>query len=345
MAEWYNALPSDKKYLLAYVRAVQELSIGSNYFYYANGNSLIPQPSSKDPTGGPAGTMQLGYAAVCGSGGAGGPGCSGSPGDRLSVTQLDGVVASFCSFAAGVLLDAGLPRSRIMIHVGSPFGDPPKCEPPLQPCAFISPQAALVPNAQPGWSLYGGATNPGADAGLSAALSSIDGAPWGAPEWLAFFDRGRPASDWAAPLNATLLAHNNRLIVIQNFESIQGDPGPIAAVTAAVAAGPPCLVDVATLLSSARLNTTAFQLTWISPQAIGSAVSTTLLASTIAQTLPSGALAMPNIANVLLPVNTTSYILALDGFDGSEVFWLIVSRGCNDLQSAASDVGVVMTGR
>jgi len=39
VGDWYAALPDDKKYLLAYVRSVQELWIGTNYWYYPGGIS------------------------------------------------------------------------------------------------------------------------------------------------------------------------------------------------------------------------------------------------------------------------------------------------------------------
>lgn len=346
IATWFRGLAPERRYLLAYVRAVQELSIGSNYFYYADGNALIPRDPTTDPTGGPAGTMQLGYAAVCGGGGAGGPGCTGAAGDRLSVAQLDGVVYSLCAFAAGVLLDAGIPRSRIMVHIGTPFGDPPTCAPPLPPCAFVSPQAALVPNAQPGWSLYGGATDPAGDVGLTTALAAADGAAWGAPEWLAYFDRGRPAAEWAAALNATMRTRNNRLLVVQNFESIEGDAGPLAAVVAALAAGPACLIDAPSGLASARVNATAFGLSWTPPQVIGGGgaadATVTLLASTTAATLSSGALAAPDVARVVLAGSIQAFVLALPrGFDASEVWWTVQARGCGGLQSAAADTAVI----
>ena len=144
VAEWYRALPVGKKWLLAYVRATQELWIGTNYYTY--GNVFAPRNPARDPTGGPGGAaLQLGYAAVCGGGGAGGPGCSGAPGDGLSTAQLDAVVASFAGFAAQVLLDAGVPRSRVMVHTGAFFGGAPRCN---SNCVFNSPQAALVPGAR-----------------------------------------------------------------------------------------------------------------------------------------------------------------------------------------------------
>ena len=343
IAAWYRALPADKKYLLAYVRGTQELWIGTNYFFYPNGNALAPQPPAGDPQGGPAGTMQLGYSAVCGAG-AGGPGCSGAPGDALSVAQLDAVVSSLANFLAQSLLDAGLPRSRLMVHTGSFFGGPPACRAPLAPCAFNSPQAALVPSAFPAWSLYGGGTDAAGDAGLRAALDAVDGAPWGACEWLAFFDGGHPQAAWAAALAATQGYRNNRLVVVQNFESIQHDANALAALAAALAAEPACLVDAPTALTAQLVNAT-LRVTWAAPRSLGGPLeSQSLLASTLALTLPSGALASPDVALLLLPGNAAAAEVALPaGFDASEVFLQVIARGCAGTQSLATDAVVVET--
>ena len=43
IGRWYAALPSDKKYLLAYVRSTQELWTGTNYWHYRDGNARIHQ--------------------------------------------------------------------------------------------------------------------------------------------------------------------------------------------------------------------------------------------------------------------------------------------------------------
>lgn len=345
VAAWFRALPADKKHLLAYVRATQELWVGTNYFFYPGGNALGPTPPpGGDPTGGPGAAMQLGYAAVCGAG-VGGPGCSGAPGDGVGVAQLDAVVASLAGFLAQALLDAGLPRSRLMVHTGSYFGAPPKCAAPLPPCVFNSPQAAVVAGAFPAWSLYTGGTDAARDAGLRAALDAVDGAPWGACEWLAFFEGGHPAAAWAAALAATQDFRNNRVVVVQNFESIQHDAGALAAVAAALAAGPACLVDAPTALAAARVNATALSVTWAAPRAVGGPVeSQTLLVSTVASTLPSAALAAPDVAALRLPGDAAAGLVALpDGFDASEVFVQVVARGCAGAQTVAADAVVVDT--
>ena len=84
IAAWYKALPSEKKYLLAYVRSTQELWQGANYWYYPGGNALAKDKNtSNDPKLGPSGGMQLGYAAVCSAGAE----CSGN----ITVAEIDKV--------------------------------------------------------------------------------------------------------------------------------------------------------------------------------------------------------------------------------------------------------------
>jgi hypothetical protein len=143
----------------------------------------------------------------------------------------------------------------------------------------------------------------------------------------------------------------NRVVVVQNYESIAGDAGPIAAVVAALAAAPSCLVDSPTALAAARINATAFSVTWAPPLGVGSAGGAsgavegqTLLASTLALTLPSGALAAPDVASALLPAGAGSFTLALpQGFDGAEMFVQVGSRGCAQASAAFADAILVST--
>ena len=334
IAAWYAALPPEKRYLLAYVRATQELWIGTNYYYYADGNSFLPQPPSGDPTAGIASSVQLGYAAVCG----GGSGGSCASGAALSSAQLDAVVSSYAAFAAAVLADAGIPRSRIMVHTGAFWG-----EPPTRAVAFNSPSGALVGGAQPAWSMYAAATRAEDDAGLAAALDAIDGAPWGSAEWLASFDRGQPQALWAAALNATQAWRNNRLVVVQNFESVRGDGGALAAIAAALDAAPPCLVDAPTGLFAAQpgSNASALQVTWSSPALAAGAAQPDafdVAVSSLRDTLPSGALAVPNVAAAALAGGATSATLPLPpGYSGATVYVAVVARGCAGAQTAAAD--------
>ena len=345
LAAWYRTLPTGKKWLLASVRATQELWIGTNYYYYDGGNALAGQSPKRDPTGGPGGrAVQLGYAAVCGSG-SGGAGCSGSVGSALTPSQLDAVVSSFAGFAAQVLLDAGLPRSRVFVHTGTYFGGAPVC---ASNCVFNSPQAALVSAASPAWSPYGGETLAANAVGLSEALTELSGAAWGAAEWLPFFDGGHAQADWAAALDGTLGFLNNRLVVIQNFESISDDANATAAVVAALNSGLGCVVDAPTGLA-AKVNASELTLHWQPPPSVAVS-SLALLVSTLALTLPSGVLAMANVASTSLDAGKAAYTLTLPpGLAPGEVYVQVITlsmQGCGGpgqsfTQSAPSDVLVV----
>ena len=315
---------------------------------YPNGNALAPQPAAKDPTGGPGAALQLGYAAVCGALGAEARtrtrGCS--PGEPLTTLQLDEVVASFLSFSAGVLRDAGLPRSRVAVHTGSFFGAAPPCMPhtpsfPYPCAAFNSPAAALIPEAFPGWSLYGSGTAPARDAGLPAALGAAAGAPWAAPEWNIF---SGSRAQWDAAFAATLGEANNRVLVVQNYESIKSDGVACAALVAALAAGAGCLIDAPTALAAAPLNASAWGLSWALARGGGGALPDALIlrASTLALTLPSGELAVADVFEAALDGGAAGATLPLPpGFSADHVFWSVAALGCAGAQRMASDAAVI----
>ena len=346
LAEWYAALPAERRWLLAYVRPAQELAIGTNYYYYPNGNALAGQPPANDPTGGPGAALQLGYAAVCGALGAAAaaatPGCAWAPGARapppLSPLQLDAVVSSYLSFAARVLLDAGLPRSKLMVHTGAYFQRAPPCpfQPPSACASFASPAAALIPEAFPGWSLYGAEVRAAADAGLLESLRAVGGAPWGAPEWNIF---SGPQPAWEAALNDSSVA-NNRFIDVQNYQSINKDAGACAAVVAFLSAEEACLVDAPGFLAAVPLNATAWALTWSLWAFGGGAPTVEVRVSSLAATLPSGELAVPDVwASPPLPGFSGSATLSLpSGFAEDHVFWGVAALGCGGAQRMASDV-------
>jgi len=321
--EWYEALPTEKRYLLAYIRSTQELSIGTNFYVYpgANGPDGAPSwPPSADPSTSVAGSVQLGFAALCIAGSQ----CSGI----ITSAALDGVIASFLTFAGGVLGDAGLPRSRIMSHIGTDF-----FAPYTPTVAFNTPAAAITAVAAPGFSLYTGCTNSSADEGLAAALDAFAGTPWGAPEWLPFFVGGSVAA-WRAAFEATMGYRNNRLIVVQNWVSIAGNDNALQALVAVLREGPACLTGAPLGLASTRLNATAWQLKW-TPGADTDA-QTVVVSVTGAPLLPSGQLAAP-ILTIPLPAGGSSFTLVLPGALGP-LYWQVVAMGCGGGQAAVADV-------
>jgi hypothetical protein len=178
---------------------------------------------------------------------------------------------------------------------------------------------------------------------VPGALGALQGAPWGAPEWNIF--SGTPAQ-WAGALAGTLSAGNNRLLVVQNFESIAGDGVELAAVRDAVAAGAPCLVDAPVLSPApARVNASAWEVAWAlsSGSGSGSVEGLQLRASSLTATLPSGELAVADLAALALPGGARSALLALapGAPPPVRVYWSVTALGCSGSQRMASDAGVI----
>jgi hypothetical protein len=348
LAAWYDALPPTRKYLLAYVRATQETWIGTNFYYYPNGNALIHANASDDPTGGPAASLQLGYAAVCGGlserARASTPGCGGSfgsPPEALSPHQLDAVTQSVGGFFAQLMLDAGLPRSKLMTHFGSFFQHAPPCTPftptfPFACAVFNTPAAALLPTAFPGWSMYAADSDAAADEGVPEAIGALNGAPWGAPEFNIF---SGSHAQWTSALTNLGDYMNNRLVIVQNYESIAGDPVACAAVADFVRADVPCLVDAPAQLSAQKINATAWTLSW-TLQLGGCAGGTVAVSvSSMPSTLASGELADADVYRTSAPAAAvgTAVLSLPPGFDAQFVFWGVAAVVAGPPQRMASD--------
>lgn len=147
-----------------------------------------------------------------------------------------------------------------MSHTGTWWGAPPN-----RTLAWNSEAAAVTSAAAPGWSMYGRATNASANSGLGTLLSStVAGTPWGAPEWLRTFDNSGSVALWTDAFLATMTFHNNRLIVVQNFGSVQHNPGALGALISVLETAPlsGCFVDAATGLTATALNGSAWLLGW-----------------------------------------------------------------------------------
>jgi hypothetical protein len=335
IAAWFAKLPDDKKYLLAYVRSTQELWQGTNYWYYNNGNALIKQNVSNDPKCGPKCGAQLGFAATCTVGA-----CTG----ELTLAQLDATINSYCDFANQLLLGAGIPRSRTMCHTG--FGTNPRAtvhrgKQPL----MNSPATSVTTSGAPGWSMYIGSSPVWTVGGfeLNASLDAIDGTPWGAPEWMPFnllANKGSSAQ-WEFAFEDILAFRNNRLVVMQNWNSLwQSKPITtvgIAALSTVIGRAPPCLVDAATAMHTTKLNATSFQLRW-TPAGSGCETQQ-VLASAVSTRLASGALAAPTLLmSDQLSANVATDTLTLKSDPSLElVHWQVISQGCGGTQTAVSD--------
>ena len=124
-----------------------EAWIGTNFMFYPNGNSYRSQPASKDPQGGLADVIQLGYKAACD----GKLACAGD----LTVEMLDDIIGRFLNVGGAAAARVGLPRSKVFTHVGCDWGRQPR-----NMSLWNSPRAGVVSTALPGWSLYDFAFNP-----------------------------------------------------------------------------------------------------------------------------------------------------------------------------------------
>jgi hypothetical protein len=323
---WFASLPLDKKYLLAGVKSGWELWIGTNYFFYPGGNRYVNSPASGDPTAGIAGSVQLGYAAVCTMGLA----CSGP----MTTPLLDAALGDFLAFTTG-LLAPWLPRSKILTHAGNfPFASG---KAPQNGVAYNSPAPALTPHGAPGWSFYYAAFNVSTGAGLSAALAPLNQTHWAASEFR--YTGGNSGSEevqWEASFTNTLGFANNRLIDVYNFENI--DEAALAAVAAVVSSAPACLVDAAFGLASAPAALAMVQLSWEPGQASN---ATRVLVSTASSMLLSGLLASPDVASVDLPPGSTSYSLDTSAWAGVPLYWQVAEWGCSGSQQMVSEIAVV----
>jgi len=135
IAQWYNGLPNDKKYLFGGVVLGWELSLWWNAFYYVDGNNLLNQPEANDPTTYPySGFRSLGYAAaqtlVIQSSG----GITQDTGDKICSDYFD--------FLIRLAIQHGIPSNRIITHSFTAGG--------------VSGRAAVseIDGVIPGWSWY-----------------------------------------------------------------------------------------------------------------------------------------------------------------------------------------------
>lgn len=157
--DWYQKLPSNKKYLFAGIKLGWEINIGVNY-YYPNGEN----------TSSPDQGYQIGYAAVKTAGLA-------SAG-QLKRSDLTRCVQIYLTELAEVIYLEGIPRRKILTHVGAHGTD-------IKPIQYITADAALNPFSNPGWSFYTYEKGPQGLGGLDSSLDTL-GTPnvwWGNCEW------------------------------------------------------------------------------------------------------------------------------------------------------------------
>lgn len=322
-AQFYNSLPESKQYLLAYVKVSWEISIGTNFYFYPNGNQYINQDPHNDPSTGIIDSVQVGYNSVCTLG----VQCNGN----ITVNALDTVVRNYLSTMGNVFLQENLPRNKLFTHGGASFGKSLSNHSILN-----SEQAAVIPQANPGWSFYSYAYNASAAPGIDVALDSLNNSPWGATEWYYMGgNTGNTEQQWITAFTNTLNYRNARLVDVFNWESMRTDTnGAVAGLQTVLNGSPDCLVDTVDSFTVSSINRTTVTLNWN----IGPDTDTLFLdVATVPYTLPSGELSSPGIVNHQNISNQQTYTFTVpESYIGATLFGSIVSIGCNNQQLMVS---------
>ncbi len=212
---WWKALPANQRYLFVGLKLGHESSIGVNAWYYPNGNRLLDQPASADPTNLlvcdeiPArGMVQIGYAAVKTAG----IRTHGdiTEGDMAEVGRRH--LEDLCRLAA----ELGVPREKLFTHTGGWKENE------------LLYQSGLNQFSCPGWSFYRHADDPGNDSGVQNALKRSDAPYWAAAEWL--YEGPQQTNLWRQALTATLASPRCRYLCIFNYEALRNCEAVLEAV-------------------------------------------------------------------------------------------------------------------
>jgi hypothetical protein len=220
VVKWWQALPAEKQGLFIGLKVGWETSIGLNAWYYPNGNALLDQPPSRDPTYGlkadvpPArGVVQIGYAAVKTAG----------IRSKGQITEADLAevarrhLEDFCREAARL----GVPREKLFTHgAGWKEGE-------------LVYQAAVNSLSCPGWSVYRHAADPAKEIGIQEALKRSDAPYWAAVEWL--YQGPRKLDPWRRALQTTLALPRCRYLCIYNWEGIRDSDEILEAIRSVAA--------------------------------------------------------------------------------------------------------------
>ena len=206
IVKWFNALPSDQKYLLGGIKLGHEASIGVNAYYYKNGNRYIeqmPNNTNLDPldsynteAGFNGGLAQIGYASVKTAG-------IKNKG-RITAYDIEQVVYKYLDTLCKIARGFELPQNLIYTHQGGNYA-------PWEKHLSFSP--ASNNHSLPGYSLYG--TNPKAAGDLSDVLDRRTVSGWAAAEW---WWPGNSKNEWIYNIEQTLSFKGCRFLAIYNWE-------------------------------------------------------------------------------------------------------------------------------
>jgi len=302
IVSWYNNLSSDRKYLLAGVEIDNELSIGTNFYYYPDGNSYLNQDPALDPNI-PAdwnqldgGFVQLGYAALTSYG--------YPPTGEPTKDTLNHVMSLHINEMVNHVAAMGLPRNKLFTHgIGKPY--------------YYTHSLTQV--ATPGWSFYDYAYNPEEALDFPTAIAELDNTPWGAVEWWNM----NPAIPWLTAFNNTLNYDNNKIVNIFSYESITFPSDLSDAIINVLNTPPACWLSPAAANPVVINNTTA-TLSWETPP---NSEAVYLNVSDSPERLPSGSLRYLNVVNE----NVTGSTAYPRTFSPGTYYWQVVVDGCNEV--------------
>ncbi len=214
VSEWYEALPDDKKYLLAGIKIIGEFGFGVNNWYYPDGNKYYDKDPSGDPLSGitrsndPSwGVQQMGYAALSYSG----IKTSGT----ITASDIVELERAYVRWLAGVVEEYGFPREVLFAHAGS-------WNEHLSSC--------IDERVCPSWSWYS-RDNISSDSYIMGLIRDSSAPWWGVAEWAI----GSGSSATYKRLLGELLS-NDGCRFVSIFENVVGDNGSTAPNQAAVTA-------------------------------------------------------------------------------------------------------------
>ncbi|MCL1972585.1 MAG: T9SS type A sorting domain-containing protein [Endomicrobia bacterium] len=191
IVSWYNALPSEKKYLLAGVVIGLEMSIEINSFFYwsdgyndgkiYNGNDLWDKDPALDASLGMGNSVRISYAAAE----SGGIQSSGTliPGTRGNIGTIDKTQRDYFDFIVNECISAGLPAKKLITHAFVPVSSKSWFQ------SFNHLECAMTTNPD----VVAGYSNPLADYKETIKLDQLGGREWAGIETHFHYLRNDPA--------------------------------------------------------------------------------------------------------------------------------------------------------
>lgn len=208
---WYDALPSDQKWLFGGIKATPEVWIGVNNWYYPNGNSYLNLPPANDPTYGltlsnrpSRGVQTIGYAGVK------------TAGIRTSGTitgdDISELARRFCVFTSQLCSSRGIARDRIFTHAGG---------------ADVANdlKACINQYSCPAWSFY--LSSPSQYTAALNVLATSDAPYFGIAEWAS---SSTDAKEWTKSIDDGFCINRCRYLSV--YTNVVGRDGVAANTTA-----------------------------------------------------------------------------------------------------------------